>query len=146
KAVVDDAGDAALDPADMVEIGDHAVADIADAGREQRQPTRRHVDDLAGKLAAVGQHVAAQQMHLDALEAPALFGGRQNGLFVRQRHLAPNPHPQVSKNPTTDRVNGGLPGLAWNPHDHATCTRGAKAIRLNTISSSGQIASTSAPK
>ncbi len=40
KAVVDDAGDLALDPADMVEIGDHAIADIADAGRQQGKATR----------------------------------------------------------------------------------------------------------
>src|SRR3954454_4683026 len=40
EAIVDDAGDLALDAADMVEIGDHAVADIADAGGQQRQPAR----------------------------------------------------------------------------------------------------------
>ena len=66
----------AFDPADMVEIGDHAVADIADAGRQQSEASRRHIDDLAGKFAAVGQHVAAEQVHLDALKAPALLGGR----------------------------------------------------------------------
>ena len=89
KAVVDDAGDLALDPADMVEIGDHAVADIADAGRQQRQAARRHIDDLAGKLAPVRQHVAAEQMHLDPLKAPPLLGGRKNrGFLLRKRHFA----------------------------------------------------------
>jgi hypothetical protein len=78
EAVVDDAGDLALDPADMVEIGDDAVADIADAGRQQRQPSRRHVDDLAGKLTPVRQHVAAEQVNLDPLKTPAFFGGRRN--------------------------------------------------------------------
>ena len=34
EAVVDDAGDLALDAADMIEIGDDALADIADAGRD----------------------------------------------------------------------------------------------------------------
>jgi len=38
EAVVDDAGNLALDPADMVEIGDHAVADIADAGASRANP------------------------------------------------------------------------------------------------------------
>ena len=98
KAVVDDAGDFALDPADMVEIGDHAVADIADAGRQQRQPAGRHVDDLAGKFAPVRQHIAAEQVHLHPLKAPALFGGRKDRFFVRQRHL---------RHPTT-----GLSGVA----------------------------------
>src|SRR5262249_24652619 len=76
KAVVDDAGDLALDGADLVELRDHAIADIADAGREQGQAARRHVDYLARKLAPVRQHIAAEQVHLDPLEAPALFGGR----------------------------------------------------------------------
>ena len=40
KAIVDDPGDFAFDPADMVEIGNHAVADIADAGGEQSQSAR----------------------------------------------------------------------------------------------------------
>src|SRR3954469_6754059 len=35
-ALVDDAGDLAIAAADMVEIGAHAVADIADAGGQQR--------------------------------------------------------------------------------------------------------------
>ena len=78
KPIVDDAGDLAFDAADMVEIGDHAVADIADSGRQQRQPTRRHIDDLARKFAPVRQHVAAEQMHLDALKAPPLGGGRKD--------------------------------------------------------------------
>src|SRR5664280_362360 len=38
---------------------------------------RRHVDDLTGKLAPVGQHVAPEQVDLDALRAPALLGQRQ---------------------------------------------------------------------
>src|SRR3978361_1022816 len=46
KAIVDNAGDLALDPADMVEIGNDAIADIADAGPQQGQSTRRHIDDL----------------------------------------------------------------------------------------------------
>jgi hypothetical protein len=82
KAVVDDAGDPAFDPSDMVEIGDHPVADIADAGREQRQSTRRHIDDLARKFAAIRQHVASQQVNLDPLETPPLFGGRKNRFLV----------------------------------------------------------------
>ena len=79
KTIVDDAGDLALDPADMVEIGDHAVADIADAGRQQGQSARRHIDDLAGKFAPVRQHVAAEQVDFDALEAPSLLGDRDSG-------------------------------------------------------------------
>src|SRR5882757_1665900 len=84
KAVVDDPRDLALDPADMVEIGDYAVADIADAGRQQGKAPRRHIDDLAGKFAPVGQHVAAEQMHLHPLEAPTLLGGWKTGFSLHQ--------------------------------------------------------------
>ena len=69
KAVVDDAGDLAFDAADMVEIGDDALADGADALREQRKSAGRHVDDLAGKLAPILQHVAAEQVNLDRAES-----------------------------------------------------------------------------
>jgi mannose-6-phosphate isomerase-like protein (cupin superfamily) len=109
KAIVDDAGNLALDPADVVEIGDDAVADIADAGRQQRQSTRRHIDDLARKFAAVRQHITPQQMDLHPLEAPSLLGGRQNRFFVRQSHLR---HPTTgiseSFDPTASRVNEPL--------------------------------------
>ena len=71
----------------MVEIGNDAVADIADAGRQQREAAGRHVNDLARKLAPVGQHVAAKQVHLHALEAAALLGGRKRRLFMHERHL-----------------------------------------------------------
>ena len=71
----------------MVEIGDHAVADIADAGRQQGQSARRHVNNLARKFTAVRQHIAAEQVDADALMAPAFLGMRQRVRFgLRQRH------------------------------------------------------------
>ena len=108
KAVVDDAGDLALDPADMVEIGDHAVADIADAGRQQGQSARRHVDDLAGKFAAVRQHVAAEQVHLHPLEAPPLLGGRKKIFCSPTPFSPPDPPPAGSQDPKAHRVNAAL--------------------------------------
>ena len=109
KTVVDNAGDPALNPADMVEIGDHAVADIADPGRQQGQSTRRHINDLARKFAPVRQHIAPKQMDFHPLEAPSLFGGRKNRLFVRQRHLR---HQTTgiseSFDPTAGKVNEPL--------------------------------------
>ncbi|BBO07240.1 hypothetical protein BwSH20_26110 [Bradyrhizobium ottawaense] len=93
----------------MVEIGDDAVADIADAGGEQREAARRHVDHLAGEFAAVRQHVAAEQVHLHPLETPTLFGGRKK-FFVRQRHFQhPTPRPGgVRDDPKVHRVNAAL--------------------------------------
>jgi hypothetical protein len=42
----------------MVDIGDDALARLADDGRDHA--AGRHVDDLARIFAAVGQHVAAE--------------------------------------------------------------------------------------
>ena len=93
----------------MVEIGDHAIADIADSGRQQREAPRRHIDDLARKFAPVRQHIATEQVDFDPLEAPSLFGGRKGGFLVRQRHLC---HPttgfSVLSDPTAGKVNEEL--------------------------------------
>ncbi|GCC47519.1 hypothetical protein chiPu_0031470, partial [Chiloscyllium punctatum] len=124
KAVVDDAGDAALDAADMVEIGDHAIADIADTGRQQREAARRHVDNLAGKLAPVGQHVAAEQVHLDALEAAPLlgYGDDVSFLLCKRHHDKPGHRPFGA--PMTLKLIGltGRYGCGREPG------RGARAI------------------
>jgi hypothetical protein len=97
------AGDLALDPADMVEIGDHAVADIADAGRQQGQAPRRHIDDLAGVFAPVGQHVAAEQVHLHPLEASPLLGCRKRRFLLRKRHHG-HPAPDFGASSTLRRT------------------------------------------
>ena len=77
KTVVDDARDLAFDAADMIEVGDDAIADRSDARAEQGKAARRHVDDLAREFTAVRQHVSSKQMHFDALKA-APIGGRLN--------------------------------------------------------------------
>ena len=64
----------AFEPAQMIDIGDDALARLAGDRRDQRHAARRHVDDLAGKLAPVRQHVAAEQVDLDALVAAAILG------------------------------------------------------------------------
>src|SRR5260370_32884951 len=89
----------------MVEIGEPAVADIADAGRQQGQPAGGHIDDLARKFAAVRQHIAPQQMNLHTLKTPSLFGSRRNRFFGRQSHLAPpTTGCSVAAEPTASRV------------------------------------------
>ena len=81
------ARDLALEPAEMIDIGDDPFARLADHRRHQRHAARRHVDHLAGKFAPVLQHIAAEQVDLDALKAPALFGQRQDFRFgQRQGH------------------------------------------------------------
>ena len=54
-----------------------------------RDAAGRHVDDLAGKLAPVGQHVAAEQIDFDSLMAPAFLGqGQHSRLWQRPCHGA----------------------------------------------------------
>ena len=67
----------ALKPAEMVHVGDDAFAGVADDRRDNGDAAGRHVDDLARKFAPVGQHVAPEQINLDALVASALLGQRQ---------------------------------------------------------------------
>ena len=62
----------------MVHIGDDALACLAGNRRHQGHAARRHVLNLAGILAAIGQHVAAEQIDPHALEAAALVRLRQH--------------------------------------------------------------------
>jgi hypothetical protein len=88
KAVLENARDAAFEPAQMIHIGDDALALRGGHGRDQRHAARRHVDDLAGKLAAVRQHVAAGQVDFDALVAAAVLAERpQTSLSFNQSHV-----------------------------------------------------------
>src|SRR5580692_3266541 len=87
KAVLENARDVAFEPAQMIDIGDDALARRAAHRRDQRHAPRRHVDDLAGKLAAVRQHIAAEQVDLDALMAAAVLAERpQTSLSFNQSH------------------------------------------------------------
>ncbi len=145
EAVVDNAGNLALDPADMVEIGDHAVADIADAGRQQGQPAGGHIDDLARKFAAVRQHIAPQQMNPHTLKTPSLFGGRRNRFFVRQSHLRhPTTGCSVSPDPTASRVNEWLAGVESSANH--TILGLAAGMRLKHQRMRGHSKSSTAPK
>ena len=67
----------ALEPTQVVDIGHHPLMLPAADRRDQRHATGRHFDDLAGKLATVRQHVAAEQVHAHALIAPAFLGVRR---------------------------------------------------------------------
>jgi hypothetical protein len=78
KAVVEKARDLAFEPAEMIGIGDHSFARIAYDRRNHGHAARRYVDHLARKFAAIGQHVASEQVDLDALMPPAFLGPRHN--------------------------------------------------------------------
>ena len=69
KTVLKDARDMAFDPPQVIDVGDHALARLAGDWRNQRDAARRHVDDLTRKLAPVGKHVAAGEVHAYALQA-----------------------------------------------------------------------------
>ena len=73
ETVLKDARDLAFKPAEVVDIGNDAIPRRARHGRDQSHATGRHIDDLAGKLAAIRQHIAAEQVDLDALVAAAVL-------------------------------------------------------------------------
>ena len=78
KPFVDRAGDLALEPAEMIDIGDHPVAELRRPQAPSQNAARRHIDDLAGIFAPVGQHVAAEQIDLHPLVFAALLGERKD--------------------------------------------------------------------
>src|SRR5262249_2552561 len=87
ETILEDPRDLAFQPAEMIDVGDHPLTRLPRDRRDQGHAAGRHVNDLARKLAPVGQHVAAQEVYLDALMAPAFLGERQNHRFgQRQRH------------------------------------------------------------
>jgi hypothetical protein len=49
---------------------------LAGDRRNQRDAARRHVDDLTGEFAPVGEHVAACDVHAHALKAAAFLAHR----------------------------------------------------------------------
>ena len=67
--------DGALDAADMIEIGDDLFAGAAGDGRDDHGVARRHLEHLARKLPPVGEHVAAENRNLHALEPRQLSIG-----------------------------------------------------------------------
>ena len=58
EAAFEYAHDLAVDAADMIDIGDHALAETAGDRRHQRRAARRHVDGLAGIFAPVLEHTS----------------------------------------------------------------------------------------
>jgi len=65
---------------------DHAVADIADAGRQKANPPGDILIDLAGKFTPVRQHVAAEQVDFHALERRR-SSAAGDWILLRKRHF-----------------------------------------------------------
>ena len=70
EAMLDLLEDHALDAADVVDIGDDALADLAAERADEGGVAGRDFEQLAGAFALVGEHAAAEQAELNALEAP----------------------------------------------------------------------------
>ena len=84
-AVFHDADDFAFDAADMVEVGDDALAQSQFDGRFDGCATDRDVVELAGIFLAVLAHEAAEQGHCDALVTAAIGNDpRQRLRFARK--------------------------------------------------------------
>ena len=70
EAVLDLLQDHALDAADVVDIGDYPLADLAEKGLTKDGVAGRNLEQLAGAFAPVGEHATAEQAELNALETP----------------------------------------------------------------------------
>src|SRR5690606_38406973 len=75
EAAVGEFEDSPFHPAQMIEIDDDLFAHAAGNRRDDQRIAGLHFDDLAGKLAAVDQHVAAQDRYAHTLEASFVLGG-----------------------------------------------------------------------
>jgi hypothetical protein len=53
KSVFQDARDLSLEPAQVIDVGDHPFARLPGDRRDQGHATRRYIDDLAGKLTSM---------------------------------------------------------------------------------------------
>ena len=73
----------------MIDIGNDAFADIAADRRNQGHAAGGHVNNLTGKFAAIGQHVAAEQIDAHTLEAALLLVQRKHvKYFLQHGHAA----------------------------------------------------------
>ena len=76
KAVLEMARNHALEPPDMIDIGNDAFRNLATDRCDQGHSAGRHVDNLARIFAPVRKHVAAEQIDGDPLETPPFFAQR----------------------------------------------------------------------
>src|SRR5581483_2752252 len=82
------AGDLAFEPAEMIDVGDNTLADLAGCRGQYRHTTGRHVDDAARIFLPVLQHQPSQKVYFDALMAAALLTQGQDfhSGRLRDRH------------------------------------------------------------
>ena len=102
EAAVVDAHDLAFDAADMIDVGDHALAHAADDRGGQRQASRRHVLRLAGEFAPVLKHETAEQVDGDALVPASVVLSDKRALaerLLRCRHRIRGNAPAVEELP-----------------------------------------------
>ena len=84
EAVLKDARDVAFEPAQMIDVGDDALAGLAGDRRDQCHAAGRHVHHLTGEFAPIRQHIAAEQIDAHALKAAALLAERpQSWLLLK---------------------------------------------------------------
>src|SRR5207253_207460 len=65
-------GDGALEPTEVIDIGDHALPRLAGDRCLHGNISGRHVYDLTGEFPPIREHVTAQQIDTDALKPASL--------------------------------------------------------------------------
>ena len=69
KAIGVNADDRSFETAEMIDVGNDAFALSPGHRRDNRHSSRRHVDDLTGKLAPISQHISAKEIDAHTLKA-----------------------------------------------------------------------------
>lgn len=77
EAAVEPPGHTPFDAADMIDIGDHPLADAGRDRRDDRSAAGRHIDGLAGIFPTVLEHEATEERHGDTLEPPPVLSTHQ---------------------------------------------------------------------
>ena len=63
----------ALQPSDMVHVGDDPFPRLTRHRCDQGHAARRHIGDLTWKFAPVGEHITPEQVDPHPLKSPALL-------------------------------------------------------------------------
>ena len=91
KAMLDPLDNGALKATDIVHVGYNLFARLTTERAHEHRIARRYLDELAGALAAVGEHAATEQADLDALiAAPVALRQPNRLLCLQSRHGNPN--------------------------------------------------------
>lgn len=88
KTAIHEAGDAALDAPNVIEVSDNAFSGSAGPFGLEGNASWRHVEDAARMLGSVLEHVTPEQRDLHALESSSFRMSRRRNCRLAPRHFS----------------------------------------------------------